>query len=203
MIDSKDAGTTEVFLRSVDPEAPNAVLLDRAQAGSTEAWGHIVTRYERLVWSVIRRYGVRRTDAQDLFQLVFLLLHTHMHQVREPDKLGLWLHTTTRRECARFLKRAGRTRLAESDADTIDLADPRPTPEEEVAAPEGDIVLRRSFQQPSPACRRLLEMCLADPRPSYDEMAESMSIRRGTVGAKRRRCLDRLADLYQGTAIRV
>lgn len=203
MIDPKDSGTTEVFLRSVDPNAPNAVLLARAQAGSTEAWAHLVSRYERLVWSVIRRYGVRHSDAQDLFQLSFLLLHTHMHQVREPEKLGLWLHTTTRRECARFLKRAGRARFVECDTEPIDLADPGLTPEEEVAAAEGDIELRRSFQQLSPACRRLLEMCLADPRPTYDEMAESMSIQRGTVGAKRRRCLDRLANLYQGTAIRV
>ncbi len=194
---AKDAPGSTIFLRGVGPDATNEELIDRAADGSSLAWGLIIERYERLVWSVIRSYGIRRADGQDLFQLSFLLLHSNLRSIREPDKLGLWLHTTTRRECVRHLKRIRRSTTTDQPIDEIDVADRRQSPEDVVAAAEENARLRTLFEQLSPACRKLLILSLDDPPASYDEMARSLNVKRGTVGSKRRRCLDRLGAIYR------
>lgn len=198
MRSTKDAGAPPIFLRGIGPSSTNEALIGAALSGSSTAWELLVDRYERLVWSVIRRYGIRKSDAPDLFQLSFLLLHTHLHQVREPEKLGLWLHTTTRRECVRHLQRMNRSSMADTPIDEIDPAYEGPSPEEEVAAAEADSRLRTSVAQLSPACRKVLELSFRDPPATYDEMATRLNVKRGTVSAKRRRCLDRLGTIYQG-----
>ncbi|HEX3003939.1 MAG TPA: hypothetical protein VHO27_06995, partial [Angustibacter sp.] len=45
-----------------------AALLERAAAGSQDAWNEIVRRYERLVWSVARAHRLDASDAADAVQ---------------------------------------------------------------------------------------------------------------------------------------
>ena len=75
-------------------------LVSRARNGDKQAWDALVARYAPLIWSICRKYELRRADAEDVGQSVWLHLVDHLEQVREPAALPGWLATTTRRECA-------------------------------------------------------------------------------------------------------
>lgn len=56
-------------LRPVTTErATDAELLDRCRAGDEQAWDELVTRYERLIYSVALRNGVGSDNAADVTQ---------------------------------------------------------------------------------------------------------------------------------------
>src|SRR5690349_18262218 len=61
----------------VSGEATVAELLQRAAAGSQDAWDEIVRRYERLVWSVARAHRLDAADAADAVQTTWLRLVEH------------------------------------------------------------------------------------------------------------------------------
>lgn len=61
-------------------------------AHDTRAFGELVRRYERLVWSTCQRVLNNRCDVEDAFQTTFLLLATKAHRIRKPDSLSNWLY---------------------------------------------------------------------------------------------------------------
>jgi RNA polymerase sigma factor (sigma-70 family) len=103
----------------VSGEATVAELLQRAAAGSQDAWDEIVRRYERLVWSVARAHRLDAADAADAVQTTWLRLVEHLGAIHEPDRLAAWLATTARRESLRL---AGRRRRELGQGDDDDLA---------------------------------------------------------------------------------
>src|SRR6266568_1861298 len=59
-----------------------------------------------------------------LVQAAWLRLVEHLDRIEEPARLVGWLVTTTRRECLRVLRRAGRERLvAADDGGALDVVD--------------------------------------------------------------------------------
>src|SRR5215203_7372461 len=86
-------------------ESPsNAELLLRCRSGDSNAWQVIVRRYGRLVHSVPVRYGLSRSEAEDIGQEVFLALAQQLERIEEPERLGSWLLTTARRICWRVMQ---------------------------------------------------------------------------------------------------
>src|SRR5829696_8878570 len=90
-----------------------AIRLDRdlildCRNGDLGAWQRLLDRYERLVFSVPRRYGLSREDAADITQLTFTILFQSMDTLSEGTTLGAWLTTVARRHTWRRLDRRRR-----------------------------------------------------------------------------------------------
>jgi DNA-directed RNA polymerase specialized sigma24 family protein len=73
-----------------------AIGLDRdlildCRSGDLGAWQSLLDRYERLVFSVPRRYGLSREDAADITQLTFTIFFQSMGTLSEDSTLGAWL----------------------------------------------------------------------------------------------------------------
>ena len=62
-----------------------------------EAWQKLLDKYERIVFSVPRRYGLSVDDAADVTQLTFTILVENMDKLPEDSRLGGWLTTVARR----------------------------------------------------------------------------------------------------------
>ncbi len=90
-------------------QIPTSELVKRAQDNDTDAWEHLVDRYARLVWSVVRSYGLLPHDAQDAEQTVWFNLAENLGRLRNPARVGGWLATTAHYECRRQLRLARRT----------------------------------------------------------------------------------------------
>ena len=97
-------------------------LVRAAANGDQQAWDAIVSRYVALLWSIAFRHGLGESDAADVVQNTWLRLFEHIHDVREPARVGSWLATTAQRESLRIV--AQRQRVVPSDDEaTFDGAD--------------------------------------------------------------------------------
>jgi RNA polymerase sigma factor (sigma-70 family) len=166
-------------------------LVRAAAQGDQHAFDRLVDHYAGLVWSVARAHRLGDDDAQDVFQTTWLRLVEHLDRLREPRAVGGWLATTARHESLRLLRHGDRIRPAPDEVlDHADDGDDRG--EVAVLVAERDADLWDAFRELGERCRTLLRVLLADPPPSYDEVAAALDIPVGSIGPTRGRCLARL-----------
>jgi RNA polymerase sigma factor (sigma-70 family) len=169
------------------------VLVARARAGDKAAWEELVERYAPLVWSICRRYGLARADAEDVGQSVWLALIEQLPRLREPAALPGWIATTTRRECTS----ARRAMARQEPVDPLDdmsrmIDDAEPGLDDDVLRHERHAALRAAFHQLPPRCRLLLSMLIQDPPVPYEEISKRLGMPLGSIGPNRARCFNRM-----------
>jgi len=76
--------------------------------GDPPSWRTIVERYEALVFTVARRAGLTRADAEDCAQHTWLSLYRTRHTIKDPVALPAWLIRTTHRRALRMAKQQAR-----------------------------------------------------------------------------------------------
>ena len=177
-------------------ESDLARLVEAAQAGEGQSWRELVDRLSGLVWSVARAFRLSADDAADVCQTVWLQLAQHLDEIHEPDRVGLWLMTTARRECLRFVRKESR----QFPVDPVEVLEPigqATAVEEHVVAQDRTEVLWRCLNELDDECRTLIRIFLADPVPTYAEAAAALDMPVGSVGPRRQRCIQKL----RGSAI--
>jgi RNA polymerase sigma factor (sigma-70 family) len=144
------------------------------------------------VHAVGRAHGLSWADAQDVYQVTWLRLLTHLQTIREPEKIGAWLTSTARHESWRVLRRLGRQVPVGSDAE-LEASDPlAPPPEARLVGNERQMAVWAALATLSAACQRLLRLMMTDPPPSYEEVSAALNMPIGSIGPTRRRCLEKL-----------
>jgi RNA polymerase sigma factor (sigma-70 family) len=175
------------------PDQTDTELVARCVGGDDGAWAELIDRYARLVYSIPARHGLSREDCDDVFQSVWGLTVKHLHSLRDARTLPSWLITTTQRETWRAIRTSGRATAspegAEVDAELGSHA--------ELELVEQRQRLREALRRLDEPCRTLLETLFRSDRPSYDVVAEQLSMPRGSIGPRRGRCLQRLAELAE------
>ncbi|WP_283133321.1 RNA polymerase sigma factor [Rhizohabitans arisaemae] len=186
--------TTEAL--NVHPE--EAADLLKAADGDPGAWQRIVERFSGLVWSITRGHGLDNADAADVFQTTWLRLAEHLGRIEHPERLGAWLATTTRRECAKVLRAIRRVtptaditflehNLRDDSAEDVVVE-----AEHQAATQDRERRLWEALREMPGRCGELIRVMLSSPQPSYAEIAETLSIPIGSIGPTRARCFDRL-----------
>lgn len=167
----------------------DAELVARALDSDQRAWEELVERYTRLVWHVVLGFHQLDSGSQaDAHQTTWLRLAEQLDRIRDPERIGSWLATTAKRECLRLLDaRRRETPLAEVELAPMD--DPL---DRHLLDSERDAALWTSFQSLGDRCQALLRLLLAEPPFTYDEIAELLVMKRGSIGPTRQRCLDTL-----------
>jgi RNA polymerase sigma factor (sigma-70 family) len=175
-----------------ETERDDRELVGAARKGDQSAWDGLVHRHGGRVWAVARAHRLSSADAEDVFQVTFLRLVTHLDTIRQPERVGAWLATTARHECLRVLRRAGRAVPAGGD-DALDTADVlAPSLDAALLAAERDEALLAAVERLSDNCRRLLRVLMADPEPTYEEVSLALGMPVGSIGPTRGRCLKHL-----------
>jgi RNA polymerase sigma factor (sigma-70 family) len=189
------------------PGDRDVALIERCRQGDGSAWRVLVQRYQRLVYTIVRRAGLDDASAADVFQDVFSRLLSHLHRLREPDRLQAWIVTTAKREALHRLARARREPLWNpapgqdgddegGEAEAPQAVDDAPLPDEALSELQQLDLLRRSFDRLDARCHALLAaLYTQDPPPAYDAVAASLSMPLGSVGPTRARCLEKLRNL--------
>jgi RNA polymerase sigma factor (sigma-70 family) len=157
----------------------------------------LLDRYERLVFSVPRRYGLSREDAADITQLTFTILVQSMDTLPEDSRLGAWLVTVARRHTWRLLNRKRREEEAEEHGRSSEgpgLLSNSGT--EDLEHWELTEWLNHGLSVVDKTCRDLLSALYLEPeQPSYAEVAARLGMAVGSVGPTRIRCLKRLREI--------
>lgn len=169
-----------------------------AQKGDQAAWDALVARHGGRVWAVARAHRLNSADAEDVFQVTFLRLVTHIDTIRDPNRVGAWLATTARHECLRVLRRAGRA-IPSGDDEVLDAADPLlPAVDARLLTTERESALLAALDRLSEPCQRLLRVLMADPEPTYEEVSQVLAMPIGSIGPTRGRCLKHLRRQVDG-----
>jgi RNA polymerase sigma factor (sigma-70 family) len=168
-----------------------AALVAAAVDGDQVAWDALVSRYGGLVWSIARSHRLGPADAADVSQTVWLRLVEHLRSLRDPEHVGGWLATTTRHECLRVIRRAGRE-LPNDDAAVEIPISPDESPEWLVLSDESRRLVWLALTRLSQRCQTLLRALSAAPDASYAEIAAALDMPIGSIGPTRMRCLEHL-----------
>jgi len=185
----------------MDDDDSIGALVAAAGAGDQRAWNELVDRYTPLLISVIRRFRLTTSEAEDVAQTVWLRLVEHLGSLREPRALPMWLITTGKRESLRHLTIERRTRPQDpletawsnqSAAQTAWAAPESPEPGQDMIAAERHQALLSGLAELNARQRELLVLLVQDPPLSYAEISRRTGIPVGAIGPTRARAVARL-----------
>lgn len=176
-------------MSTVDTELVD--LVQRARAGEARAWEDLMYRFGGLIAAITRSFRIPARDAEDVAQTTWLRLFESIHRVREPERLGAWISTTTRRECLRVLRSAA-SELPTDEIERGQQSRAFAAPEHELLRTEQRAALRAAVHALPDRPRRLMNVLLASPRAPYTTVADSLDMPIGSIGPTRARALGRL-----------
>jgi RNA polymerase sigma factor (sigma-70 family) len=185
-------------------EQSDKQLLLACRRGDERAWESLVSRYQRLIYTIPRRAGLDHSQTADVFQEVFTTLFEKLDKIDQPERLQAWLVTTTRRKTWRAIAKGRDLRETIADTDDVEhelisLTDKAPLPDEVLLRLEEQHRIRIAVASLDDRCRKLIKMLFytAAP-PSYEEIGKSLKISTGSIGPTRARCLEKLLRLLDG-----
>lgn len=189
--------------RSASAQKGDCELVARCLSGDQSAWEALVTRYQRLVYSIPIKARLPPEDAADIFQSVCLKLYEKLSTLREHERISSWLITTTNRETWRTAARSRRD-TAESlpvddeiDVSTV-VPDTRPLADDLRIALDLRQAVRQAVDALPGRCREILSLLFYQSEElSYADVARLMQMPVSSVGPTRARCLKKLRVLLQ------
>jgi RNA polymerase sigma factor (sigma-70 family) len=183
-----------------NPDSAKIVGLVRcAAAGDRRAWEGLVDQYARLIWSITAEFKLVESDAADVAQTTWLRLLEHIDRIEYPDRVGSWLAATARNECLRSLAARKRIVLSDDDVQLGGALTHGPEIDERLLAAERAETVRDALSSLPRRWQRLLEMLMADPPASYEDISDELELPVGSIGPTRGRCLARLRVLLQAS----
>lgn len=210
--DPKDTRQVPRILRD-DPDAWDQGaardLVARVTAGDAAAAGELVDRYQGRVFRLVRRMWAR--DAQlveDLTQEVFLRVFRALPRFGKDCALGAWIHRITINVCISELRKR---KALKRDRPTMSLSQPvgdenarAYEPAAPTALPGSDTERRELFE----ACRKAIAelpelwrviLTLRDLEGrSYEEIAQTLDLPKGTVRSRLHRARARVRAILDG-----
>jgi RNA polymerase sigma factor (sigma-70 family) len=162
-------------------------LIERCLAGDEIAWEDLISRYQRLVYSVAHTLCSQPEDVSDVFQQVWLELYQHLSELRSVEALPAWLITVTRRRSYAIIR--SRRYSEQLDEDLPDVS-------QKLTLVEHEHSLERVLAQLPERCRRLIDLLyFSVDEPSYAEISQEMGMPVSSIGPNRSRCLEKLKKL--------
>jgi RNA polymerase sigma-70 factor (ECF subfamily) len=181
------------------PEATDLDLVARHRYGDEQAFTEIYQRYATMVYNLSLRLSGSPDEALDLTQEIFLRIFRHLGKFRGRSSLKTWIYRVALNHCR---SRLGRRRpaplpLTGPGGETVwDIPDPGRSPEDRaVAESESRLVAAALARLP----RRFGEaVALRDLEGlTYQEIAEVLHVRIGTVRSRIARGRERLRQILE------
>ena len=166
----------------------DAELVYAVRDGEAEAFAALVDRYkDRVVGAAYHLVG-DRDAAEDLAQDTFVAAYKQIHKLREPSRVGAWLHGIAQRLSYKYLRRAART--SDLDAERLEAM---PAPPDRIDEP-GELCelmneLPEQYRQVL-AARYLEDL-------DYDEIAKLLGTTINNVRVRCHRAKNRLRELLE------
>ncbi len=178
-------------------------LIKDAIYGNKEAFGELVRRYEKKVYSLAYSILLNKDDAMDISQEVFIKAYEGLRRYRGGSQFFTWLYRIVVNLCIDFTRRE----KAKGEMEYIDAIDPgdthtsffahQQTPEEATAGREKLRALKKALNS-LPEDQRIAITLREIEGLSYEEIAETMNCSIGTVMSRihyaRKKLKEKLKD---------
>jgi RNA polymerase sigma-70 factor (ECF subfamily) len=163
-------------------------VVERALSGDAEAFGEIVSRWQRRIFALA--YGMlgREDDARDATQETFLAAFRNLRSFRGDAKVSSWLHRIAVNQCITRQRRAkvrGETTLEdETEADGASYSAPaHESPAHSAESRERNDTVRRAVRA-LPAELRQVVVMKEFEELTFQEIAEALDLPLSTVKSR-------------------
>ncbi len=188
--------TVSTLIHSLDVDVE---LAERHRCGDTQAFNEVYARFEEMVYNLAFRLSGNYEEAADLTQEIFLRVYRHLGSFGGRSTLKTWIFRIAINHCRDRLSRWRPLTQPLGDdpgEGEVAYADPSRGPEElAVAADEGRRVAEGLARLPS-AFREAVVLRDIEGL-SYEEIAEVLGVRIGTVRSRIARGRDQLRALLE------
>jgi RNA polymerase sigma-70 factor, ECF subfamily len=184
--------------RKTAAEMSGAELADelaRVRAGDGEAWGELYRQYAPAIFRFCRRALPAREDAEDATTEIFMKVRQKLGTYDSSRPFTAWLYKVASNHCWDMLRRRRiRQDLETDDVESLPLEHPDPDQLERLQVERTSKQVRDALARlPDRARMALVLRYYADL--SYDEIAETLGVRRAFVGVLLLRARHQLRDV--------
>ena len=178
------------------------ILAERHRYGDPEAFETVYRNHSRMVYNMAWRMSGNADQAEDLTQEIFLRIYRHLGKFSGRSSLKTWVYRITINLCR---TRLGRRRIltqsifGDDDDRDIDPEDPRRDPEDLAVAEDLGRHLRRALLRVKPVFREAVVLRDLEEL-TYEEIAEILGVRLGTVRSRIARGREQLRVLLEASS---
>ena len=188
------------------------LLLRYRRTGKRSLFTELVGRYERELFSYLRRYLGDAEMAEDAFQATFLQVHLKCDQLEKGRRFRPWLYTIATNQAIDAQRRNKRHRMVSLDRQTngdegdevgrlIDLlVSDGPDPLSQISQLERCEWVREAVDQLSEEMRSVVQLVYYQGL-KYREAAEVFGIPVGTVKSRLHAAILKLNDFWNSTHV--
>ena len=188
-----DTGLSEPTMKAPADDGDLVQVVAQARAGTGAAWETLIERFGGLVAAVSRRCRLSDADVAEVSQTTWLRLVENIDRIEQPERLGAWLATTSRRESLKIATR--RAPVSATDAVYLIADDKADPPDAGLLKEEQVRSIRIAADRLPLRCQRLLGLLMGDDDLPYKEIGELLSMPIGSIGPTRGRCLEHLRQM--------
>jgi RNA polymerase sigma-70 factor (ECF subfamily) len=185
------------------------LLLGYRESGDPDLFSQLVHRYERELFSYLRRYLGDAEMAEDAFQAAFLQVHLKCQQFEPGRTVRPWLYTIATNQAIDAQRRSRRHRMVSLDRSAgadgedvgklLDLLTSRElAPTAQLNADERRNWLHQAVEQLPQGLRDVIELVYFQDL-KYREAAESLNIPVGTVKSRMHAAVAKLTEAWNQT----
>lgn len=182
------------------PNLTNEILFNRYIGGDVKAFDFLLGRTKNLIYSMILRYVKNKSQAEEIFQDVYLKVCKNKDQFREAISFNSWLVTICKNTCIDNSRKQNRSLRTDSldgfeDEDKRSLAEILPSPE--LTAEEGLTILTEhrgleGLLDKLPEEQRMTFYLKTVMEFTFEEIGESMKCSTNTAKSRYRYALTAL-----------
>jgi RNA polymerase sigma-70 factor, ECF subfamily len=185
------------------------LLLGYRENGDSKLFSELVHRYERELYSYLRRYLGDAEMAEDAFQAAFLQVHLKCQQYEEGRAVRPWLYTIATNQAIDAQRRSRRHRMVSLDragskegedvGKLLDLLTSKErTPEAQLGAAERRDWLAQAVDQLPDGLKDVIGLVYFQEL-KYREAAEALNIPVGTVKSRMHAAVAKLTEIWNQT----
>jgi RNA polymerase sigma-70 factor (ECF subfamily) len=172
----------------------DADLVRDSLAGSDEAFGEIVRRYQDLLYRHAERMSGGADEAEDIVQTALIKAYRNLDGCQNPGRVGAWLFRIAANTCKDHLKGRRRNRLSLDDVPSLeaDVGDPADALDRKGIQARIALALRRlPLEQREAFVMKHIEGL------SYQEMGELLGVSVPALKMRVHRARDGLQELLE------
>ena len=180
-----------------DLQAGLAELVAGARDGNHDAWAQIYTQFAPGIFRFCRRAMPSREDAEDATSEVFLKVRSKLDQYDPSRPFNAWLYRVAANQCWDLLRRRRvRQDLETGDIESMPLEHADPGQLERLISEKSREDVRKALEQLPSRARMALTLRYYSEM-NYDEIAETLGVRRAFVGVLLLRARHQLREVME------
>ncbi|MDG2185729.1 MAG: sigma-70 family RNA polymerase sigma factor [Mariniblastus sp.] len=194
-----------------DPVTDEQLLIEYRETGDRELYAQLVYRYERELFSYLKRYLGNAEMAEDVFQTTFLQVHLKCELFQAGRRFRPWLYTIATNAAIDARRRNKRHRMVSLDTpreqenedvgrlvNLLESGDLGPVGSAERA--EANRLVRETLNQLPESMHAVIQLVYYQGL-KYREAAEILEVPVGTVKSRLHSAIARLTDVWNSSQV--